>query len=171
MERDEIVTNGTAMYGAIARGDSGTVRKLVVSDPSVLKSYFLEDSWLHLAAQMGHTEIMEVLVNAGLSVDQLTRDGTRTPLDTAAGQGHYRACEWLLDHGADINHGLGESATPIFSAIFSKSLALVQLFVERGANLSAAFGNPRIDIISYAERYGTPAIVDFLRESLNRHES
>jgi ankyrin repeat protein len=94
----------------------------------------------------------------------LTADGYRTPLDTGAGQGHYQVCEWLLGQGADINHGFGKSATPLFSAIFSKSLELVELFVRSGARLDATFGRPKIDVLSYARAYGTPDIVRFLEE-------
>jgi ankyrin repeat protein len=162
------VTNANAIYGAIIRGDTNAVRDLVVAAPALLEIYFVQKTWLHWAAQMGRTEIMAVLVEAGLSIDRLTDDGRSTPLATAAGQGHYRACEWLLDHGADINHGLGQSATPISSAIFSRSPELVELFVARGANLAATFGDPEIDIIRYAERHGTAAIVDFLRLSMKQ---
>lgn len=164
------MTNRDAMYGAIARDDVATVRKLIARDPSVLEVRFLTGSWLHLAAQSGRVEIIAVLAHAGLPIDQLTDEG-ETPLDSAAGQGHYDACVWLLDHGADINHGLGESATPIFSAIFSKSLELVKLFVERGADLGATFGNPRIDVIAYATSYGTSEIVSFLRGRLKRRKA
>jgi ankyrin repeat protein len=159
------------MYGAIARGDVGTVRKLAASDPSVLEVYVVGKNWLHWAAQDGHTEIMGMLVGAGMSIDQLTRDGSSTALEIAAGQGHYKACEWLLDHGADINRGLGGSPTPIFSAIYSKSLKLVQLFVERGANLGATFGDLNITVMSYAKRHGTPEIVAFLQKAETRPEA
>lgn len=56
--------------------------------------------------------------------------------------------------------------TPVFSAIFSRSLKLVELFGARRANLRAAFGDPPIDVLRFAKQYGTPAIVDFLRMSL-----
>ncbi len=161
------MTSEDAMYGAIARGDANTVRELIAHDPSVLEIYFLEKSWLHWAAQDGQTVIMEALINGGLSIDQLTSDGIYTPLKKAAGQGQYTACHWLLDHGADVNHGLGDSPTPIFGAIYSKSLELVQLFVQRGANLGATFGDPKIDVITYAKRHGTPEIVTFLQGIMN----
>lgn len=111
---------------------------------------------------LGRIEIMEVLVEAGMSVDTLTADGYRTPLDTAAGAGQYQACEWLLDRGADINHGFGTSATPLFAAIFTKSLELVELFVRRGARLDATFGHPTVDVLNYARTHGTPEIVSLL---------
>jgi ankyrin repeat protein len=162
------MTNAGAMYGAIARGETRTVRELVAKDPSVLGVYFVEKSWLHWAAQNGQTDIMDVLVAAGLPVDRLTSDGTSTPLDAAAGQGHYGACKWLLDHGAGVNHRLGAAATPIFSAIYSRNLELVELFVDRGANLDATFGDPQIDVIGFAKVHGTPPIESFLQQAKDR---
>lgn len=158
------MTNESAMYGAVVRGDTATVKELVASDPSVLQISIVGKNWLHWAAQRGHTDIVAVLVEAGLAVDQLTDDGTSTALDIAAGQGRFESCKWLITHNANINRGFGESATPIFSAIYGKSLEVVKLFVERGARLDAEFGVPVVDVISYAKQYGTPEIVEFLQQ-------
>jgi ankyrin repeat protein len=159
------------MYGAIVRGDIETVRTLISKDPAVLKQHVANQSWLHLAAQEGNVAIMDVLIAAGMPIDQQTVDGTRPPLKVAAAQGHQEACAWLLDHGADINLGLGKSATPIFSAIYSKSLKLVELFVERGADLCATFGPPpKMDVIRFAEEHGTPEVVSFLSTQKRQSE-
>lgn len=155
--------SSTKMFGAISRNDADAVRAVIEEDPAVLHLYFLRDSWLHKAAQLGRIEIMEILVSAGIPVEKLTDDEEETALHTAAGQGQGRACEWLLNHGADINHGLGRQATPIFSAVFSNSLDLVDFFAARGADLSATFGDPPVDLLSYAEQYGTPEIAAYLR--------
>lgn len=153
-----------AMYGAIARNEFEVVRGLVARDPSLTHGSFMDKSWLHWAAMLGRIEIMEILAESGAAVDGTTCDGDcSTPLEVAAGQGRYAACEWLLDRSADIDHGLGRHATPIFGAVFGKSLELVRLFVQRGADLRATFGEPKIDLIRYAERYGTPEILEYLR--------
>jgi uncharacterized protein YegJ (DUF2314 family) len=158
--------NHASMYKAVIRGEAGTVKKLIRRDRAVLDGVVANNTWLHLAARKGDLAVMEALVGAGLPVDQLTRDGASTPLESAAGFGRVQACEWLLDHCADINRGLGKSATPIFSAIYGKSLDLVKLFVERGADLGAGFGDPRRDVLSYAATYGTPEILAYLRGRL-----
>jgi ankyrin repeat protein len=155
-----------AMYGAIARGDTNAVRNILKEDPTVLTIHVVNKSWLHWAAQDGNIEIMDIFAAAGLPVDCLTSDGYSTPLDVAAGQGNLEACRWLLDHGAALNRGLGVSATPVFSAIYGKSIDVVKLFVERGANLNAVFGEEMIGVIRYAENYGTPDIVGFLKGAI-----
>ncbi len=157
------MTSKDQLYGAIVRDDTEAAREVVARDPSVLALRFLGATWLHLAARLGRLEIMKLLVASGLPVGELTEDGTQTPLETAAGQGHYRACEWLLDNGADINRGLGSSVTPIFCAIFGKSFDVVKMFVERGADLGATFGVPTRTVVSYAQLYGTPEVVAYLK--------
>jgi hypothetical protein len=51
----------------------------------------------------------------------------------------------------------------VFSAIYGKSLDVVKLFVERGADLNAVFGEETIGVIGYRENHGTPEIVGFLK--------
>lgn len=161
-----------AMYKAVGLGDADAVRRLVAKDPSVLKIFAVNDSWLHWAAMEGSVDVMEALVDAGISVDQLTEDGTNTPLQKAAAQGHLEACMWLLDHGADVNHGLGKVATPIFSAIYSRSLELVKLFVDRGADLSATFSkSPKIDVLRFARENGSPEILKFLKDRIGKKKA
>jgi ankyrin repeat protein len=166
------MTNENAMYRAIILGETANARTLITKDPEVLKLFVINKSWLHWAAQEGNIELMELFVKAGIPIDLLTSDGADTPLETAAGFGHYEACKWLIDHGADVNHGLGKSSTPVIDAIYSKSLELVELFVQRGADLSVKFGPPpQIDVISFAKTNGTPEIVSFLKKRMNRIES
>ncbi len=160
------MTGEAAMYGAIVRGDTETVKELLENDPSILKVTRVGKNWLHWAAQRGHTGVAKVLVEAGLAVDELTDDGTGTALDIAAGQGRIDACRWLIEHNADINRGFGQSATPIFSAIYGKSLSVVTLFVNKGARVDAEFGEPAIDVLSYANQYGTSEIVEFLQQEM-----
>lgn len=155
-----------AMGGAIVRDDIATIHSLLATHPQLLHVYEMRKNWMHHAAEMGRVDIMAVLLNAGLPIDQPTTDGGDTSLSIAAGQRRYQACIWLLDHGADINYGLGKKATPVFSAIYGNSLEIVTLFVERGADLTATFGDPPRDVIGFSETYGTPQITALLRENL-----
>lgn len=160
------MTSEAAMYRAIVRGDSEAVKELLGSDPSILRVSKVGKSWLHWAVQRGYTDIAKLLVEAGLDVDGLTDDGTSTALDIAAGLGRIDACMWLIEQNADLNRGFGQSATPIFSAIYGKSLEVVKLFVAKGARLDAVFGAPVIGVISYANQYGTPEILEFLQNEM-----
>ncbi|XP_057682121.1 ankyrin repeat and SOCS box protein 3-like isoform X2 [Corythoichthys intestinalis] len=57
---------------------------------------------LILAAQHGHRECVEVLVQAGADVNAQDRD-LATPLSLASRRGHLACVEFLLEHGADPN--------------------------------------------------------------------
>lgn len=156
-----------AMGGAIVRGDIATIRSLLATHPQLLHVYEMRKNWLHLAAQKGNVDIMALMLDAGLPIDQPTTDGGDTALSIAATQRRYQACIWLLDHGADINYGLKKKATPVFSAIYGNSLEIVDLFVKRGADLTATFGHPPRDVIGFSKVYGTPQITALLRENLH----
>lgn len=59
---------------------------------------------LHLAAELGHTECLRVLVNSkGANIDQQTKEKQQTPLHLAAQKRHLECVEVLLDHGALAN--------------------------------------------------------------------
>lgn len=149
------------MYGAIIRGDVEAVQRILHEDSSVLTVFAVNKTWLHWAAEMGDIEIMSTLLETGLPVDSLTSDGPRTPLHAAACQAKFEACKWLIEHGADVNHGTGAMAAPLFSAIYGNSLEIVKLFVENGAIVDKS----KDDVITYSEKYGTPEIVDFLKRN------
>lgn len=158
--------NADRIYRAIVRGELKQVEALVSQDPLILRETAVGKNWLHWAAQKGHVNILSFLVTAGLNVDSMTDDGTSTALEIAAGQGRVDCCEWLLANGADPNRRFGEAATPIFSAIYGRSLELVNLFIQNGARLDAQFGIPPIDVLSYANQYGTSEIVSFLEQQI-----
>ena len=154
------------MYGAIVRGDVEAVQELLRSDPPLLHASKVGKNWLHWAAQRGNTDIGQMLVDAGLEVDSRTDDGTSTALDIAAGLGRVETCRWLIEQNADVNQGFGQSATPIFRAIYGKSLEVVKLLTDHRARLDSKFGEPAIDVLSYAKQYGTPEIVAFLQQEM-----
>ncbi len=116
---------------------------------------------IHLAAQKNQCAVLRFLLDSGVDVDLLTEDGTSSALDIAAGQGHVEASKTLLEYRADVNRGFGTKATPIFSAIYGQSIAVVMAMVEYGANLQASFGDG-VDVITYARQYGTLEIVQYL---------
>jgi ankyrin repeat protein len=56
---------------------------------------------LHLAAVSGDTNLIEIILQHGATVD-IRNDHGQTPLIVAAGRGQADAVSLLLDHGADI---------------------------------------------------------------------
>jgi hypothetical protein len=67
---------------------------------------------LHIAAQKGHLEVVEVLLKFGASIDSQDEFG-RTALHIACNAGYEEIVEALLEHGSDINVMSKSNETPL----------------------------------------------------------
>lgn len=86
---------------------------------------------LHLAAQQGHTEMIEVLVEAGANVNILGGALGEPPLHLATRNGHTAAMLALLRKGADIDAGNCRNETALHEA---KSPPALDLLLASGAD-------------------------------------
>mmetsp|Transcript_3432 Transcript_3432/g.5346 ORF Transcript_3432/g.5346 Transcript_3432/m.5346 type:complete len:227 (+) Transcript_3432:35-715(+) len=59
-------------------------------------------SMLHRAAQLGYTDICQVLVERGADIDMRTTRGWYTPLHFALGHGYIDTAEYLIQVGAKL---------------------------------------------------------------------
>src|SRR6202012_4197361 len=76
----------------------------------------LDTGWtaLHAAARRVQLSAMESLLQAGANIDYLNASG-QTPLGLAALDPDWRAVEFLVKAGADVNLG-GDGAFPLSTA-------------------------------------------------------
>ncbi|KAM4524850.1 ankyrin repeat and SOCS box protein 3 isoform 2-T2 [Odontesthes bonariensis] len=91
----------TCLHQAVYKGHGEIVHILV----DVCSLEALDDhkiSPLFVAAQYGRRDCLEILVNAGASVNTQAAD-LATPLLIASQEGHQACVDLLLDHGADPN--------------------------------------------------------------------
>jgi ankyrin repeat protein len=72
---------------------------------------------IHLAARQGYTETVAALLEAGVSVDQLTTGDKSSPLLVATINGHFDLAKMLLDRGADPNLASENGAAPLYAAL------------------------------------------------------
>ena len=77
-----------------------------------------EGGALQLAAREGHVDVMELLLEAGGSVD-LRDDTASTPLMTAAVHDRVAAVQLLLKAGADVNARAEAGKTPLLEVAWS----------------------------------------------------
>ncbi|KAH8774528.1 ankyrin repeat protein, partial [Diaporthe sp. PMI_573] len=70
---------------------------------------------LHVAAENGHTAVVEALLKNGADI-QSTTHGSETALHTAAKTGHYEVVETLLKHGAKVTVKDRDGLRPLESA-------------------------------------------------------
>ena len=96
---------------------------------------------LHAAAQCGHYKCMELLLDAGASVDAHTLSSNMTPICLAC-QGHADCTKLLLDWGANPNHIYEDvdvlPKTPLMAAVESDCAGCVKILAERGADANMA---------------------------------
>ncbi|WP_199100598.1 ankyrin repeat domain-containing protein [Dyella sp. ASV21] len=100
----------------------------------------MDDNWfeaerLHRAARDGDIEEMARLVASGFDMN-LFDDISWTPLHYAVDCQHYKAAQWLLDHGSAVNaHELAKvGETPLSVAVQGDYPEIVELLMRYGAD-------------------------------------
>jgi len=106
-----------SLFYAVAAGDLAEVKRLVVGcgvDPNVREDDYGATP-LHVAAEYGYSEIVEVLLEHGAAPNIREKYGD-TPLHYAATFGNSKVVEVLLEHGADPNARNNYGATSLHYA-------------------------------------------------------
>ncbi|CDZ79184.1 Phosphocholine transferase AnkX [Legionella massiliensis] len=110
----------------------------------------------YLAAQMGLTTVINVLIAEGVNVN-LSWDGY-TPLWVAAGNGHIEIVNRLLEAGALVNQPDDYNRTPLWVAAGNGHIEIVNRLLEAGALVNqpddynrtplwVAAGNGHIEVV------------------------
>jgi ankyrin repeat protein len=72
-------------------------------------------SLIQLCAYYGDVSAIRYLVSRGASLDAL---GENLDLNAASFHGHWQLCQFLLEHGANVNHPLPDTGeTPLHAAL------------------------------------------------------
>ena len=95
---------------------------------------------IFLAVEQGNTEIVSLLLNKGVSVNEVTDTYGLTPLHVAAELGRLDMADMLLDRGARIN-AFSDDGTPLHAAVFHGQRDMVKLLLERGAKVDSKFAD------------------------------
>ncbi len=147
------------VFMTIAIGDPERVRALVEADPRVLQArvtraffptsdatqaehiyiYTLghNSTPLHVAANLGRSDIAAVLLAAGADVNATGAYDDCTPLHQAAWSGHVDVAAVLLDRGADLERRSGSlhRNQPLGWAIAAGNDAMAAFLLKRGARV------------------------------------
>lgn len=131
-----IKTPGQALHDAINRKDlDGVTRILRASSGIVDEKNDRGRTALHVAAQLGHNEIVKLLISKGAVVNARSR-WKYTPLHFAAEASRQDVVVTLLDAGADVHAVTKEGLTPLHKAAakeVSSSQELLMILLIRGA--------------------------------------
>lgn len=87
----------------IRKGDTSEIQQhLQAGNISLHVTRWSGFTLLHRAAEIGHTELCLLLINAGIPVNVRTARGWHTPLHIALGNGFLETAQALVDSGAEI---------------------------------------------------------------------
>ncbi|KAK2782135.1 hypothetical protein FQN52_001069 [Onygenales sp. PD_12] len=130
---------------AVKHRQEGLVRMLLdmgtsVDPPQVYKPRRRKWTPLHIAAGHNYTEIIDVLLDHGASLDATCEDGF-TPIETAARSGHEEAVGKLLEQG-----GKGGSLVSVLpAAAHGGQVHLVRYCLQKGVDIGAKGCNSTYD--------------------------
>lgn len=142
---------------------------LYQTDSVVMNSLLLEvkdkesQTALHLAADGGHTECVEVLVACGADVDTLGPE-RKSPLSLASERGHLGCVKALLHAGAKLESADKRHRTPLLLAVRAGQTVIASLLLNKLANPNAADDSGNT-IVHYAAAFGWIHCVDMLHKA------
>jgi ankyrin repeat protein len=120
--REAVMLNDVAL--ARARLDEG-------ADPDTGEGTY-EGPLLKIAAELGHLDIVNLLLDRGAHIEA-TDDLGRRPLLSAARYGRTAVVRQLLDRGADLNGGDWSDQTALSEAATEGHQDIIDLLLSRGA--------------------------------------
>ncbi|XP_050314264.1 ankyrin repeat domain-containing protein 50 [Anthonomus grandis grandis] len=115
---------------------------------------------LHVAARLGQSQVVKVLLESGANANQADIDGW-TPLRAAAWGGHTEVVELLVKHGCQLDSVDAENRTALRAAAWSGHEEIVKILLQNGANVNLTDHEGRTALIA-AAYMGHSEIVDHL---------
>jgi ankyrin repeat protein len=93
------------------------------------------ESSLHIAAESGHSDLVDVLLRSGSIVDEPDSE-SNTALHRATKAQRLCVVQRLLWHGADPNLVNAEGRTPVHIAVSTGSIEIVKTLVRFGGDIN-----------------------------------
>lgn len=127
-----LVDLGKQLLEACKNGEVDEVKSLMNSGAPFTTDW-LGASPLHFAAANGHSDVIDVLLRAGVSRDTRTKVD-RTPLHVAAQEGHLEIVNLLVNHGADVDAKDLLRMTPLHWAVERGFTDVAEALLNHGAD-------------------------------------
>ena len=127
----------TALMQAVKANRLDTVAHLLASGAPVNEADSGGDWPVIMAAYLGHTAVLEALLNAGADLSVLDPGMKATALHAAAYAGRSEAAQLLIAHGIAINQqGPYNGYTALHDAVWQNNLKTAQVILAGGADPS-----------------------------------
>ena len=125
----------TALMQAVKANQLDTVAQLLASGANVNQADGSGDWPVIMAAYLGHTAVLELLLQAGADLGVLDPGMKATALHAAAYAGRTEAARLLINHGIAINkQGPYNGYTALHDAVWQNNLGTAQVIVAGGAD-------------------------------------
>jgi ankyrin repeat protein len=159
----------SALMTAVRRNDVDAARALIAAGTDVDQLDASGDAPLVMAAYLGHTDIVRLLLDAGADVTAVDPGMKATALHAAAYAGRTDAARLLIEHGIDIDRqGPKNGYTALHDAIWQGHVDTARVIIEAGADLSLethdgetpmafARAKHRREIVDLLERHHAPS--------------
>jgi hypothetical protein len=135
--------NAAILSDAINRKDVKKAESLLKAgvNPNIINkaSHSLKTP-LHLAAQIGSKEIVQLLIDHGANIDA-SEGGFTTPLHYAVSGGYTDIVQLLLERGTDIRAVGQGGRSPLHSAAQHGNTPILKLLLQHGAHINANDSN------------------------------
>ena len=130
------------IFEAARDGDVEQVKALFDGNPGLVitKDSYRGVTPLHVAAEKGKRNVVELLLAKGLHVNARNKVGA-TPLHLAAARGRRDVAELLLANRADVNVGNKYGATPLHLAAGKGNTEVVEVLLAKNADVNARDSN------------------------------
>ncbi|XP_008217571.3 uncharacterized protein LOC103318097 [Nasonia vitripennis] len=135
----------TPIYEAVRNGNVDAVKILIDNNADIHSGDYKP---LYVAACNGYKEIVELLLSHGADIDAVSSDGS-TALHEAITNDHRDVFEVLLTHKARIDIKTKcDKLTPLSIACKSNKKDMVEMLINRGADVNADGGFPLFYAVS-----------------------
>jgi ankyrin repeat protein len=98
---------------------------------------------LHIASEMGFSECLKALLDAGADVTSQMGNKRNTALHLAAEDDFSECVKILIEAGAKVNARNLDDQTPLHVACLSQSIETVELLIKHGADVNATYRDGR----------------------------
>jgi ankyrin repeat protein len=153
----------TSLEFAVRRNNTDAIRMLLEAkaDPN----FPSQRPPLHLAAEYGTPETIQLLLKHGADINETDRDRI-TALHIAATYGKKDAADALIKAGADVNiQQKGSGFTPLHTAAYYQNIPILSLLLEKGAKTDIV-NNEGKTALDVAKNMKRGAIVQILQKHM-----